>query len=290
MPNGPLRAGQAGYAATMARGGSGGRSRRVTTYRLSGRRPEPQPRNLPMLLGGAAIAGGALVAVLALTGALGGLIGQLGARIPGGTPAPSRPTALAAGTYQSRGFQPQVTFTLPDGWWIAADSASFLTLQPVDADQIGIYLFRDPSAASQDAACPLAPAPGVGKLSTDLSTWIRGLPGFVASNPRLAEVGGLRGVELDLGIVETWTASCPFAGGAPTVPLFVDQAAGLRWVAAGSERLRLSLLDVPGGGTVVVDVDAFDGSLMDGLASRATPIIQSFRFASPNASPGPGAS
>ncbi len=69
--------------------------------------------------------------------------------------------------------------------------------------------------------------------------------------------------------------------GLPTVPLFVDPAGGLRWVVAGSERLRLSLLDVPGGGTVVVDIDAFDGSLMEGLLPVAAPIVGSFSFAVP---------
>ncbi|HJW22681.1 MAG TPA: hypothetical protein VJ506_09650 [Candidatus Limnocylindrales bacterium] len=271
----------------MARGGSGSRSRRVTTYRVTARRSAPPPnRNRLLVAVGGVIVVGALGAVLVLSGTLQGLLGQLGAAIPGsGTPAPSRPATLPAGTYQSRAFQPQLTFTLPAGWWVAADSADFLQLAPVDSDQLGIYLFRDPSAASQATACPLSPEPGVGGLSTDLSTWIRGRPGFVTSNPRLAQVGGLRGVELDVGIVDSWTASCPFANGAPTVPLFVDEPARLRWVVAGSERLRLSLLDVPGGGTVVVDIDAFDGSLWDDFVNRATPIVQGFRFASPGGSP-----
>ena len=271
----------------MPRGGSGSRSRRVTTYRVTARQSAPPPnRNRLLAAVGGVIIVCALGAVLVLSGTLQGLLGQLGAAIPiSGTPAPSRPAALAAGTYQSRAFRPQLTFTVPAGWWVAADSADFLQLAPVDSDQVGLYLFRDPSAASQATACPLSPEPSVGGLSTDLSTWIRGRPGFVTSNPRLAQVGGLRGVELDVGIVDSWTASCPFANGAPTVPLFVDEGAGLRWVVAGSERLRLSLLDVPGGGTVVVDIDAFDGSLWDDFVSRATPIVQGFRFASPGTSP-----
>jgi hypothetical protein len=257
----------------------------VTTYRVTARPSAPSPNRSTLLIVLGAIVGvGALVAVLVVSGALQGLLG------PAGTPSPSRPAALPAGTYRSQAFKPQLTFTVPAGWWLASDSADFLELLPVDSDQVGIYLFRDPSAASQDAACPLSPEPSVGALSIDLSTWIRSRPGFVTSNPRLAQVGGLRGVELDVGIVDTWTASCPFANGAPTVPLFVDQASGLRWVVAGSERLRLSLLDVPGGGTVVVDVDAFDGSLMAGFLNRATPIVQGFRFGTPSASAAPGAS
>jgi hypothetical protein len=114
-----------------------------------------------------------------------------------------------------------------------------------------------------------------------MATWIRRLPGMIASSPRIVTVGGLRGVELDLSLNTGWTASCPFANGVPTVPLFVGADGSLRWVVAGNERLRVALLDVPGGGTVVVDIDAFDGSLMDGLLLAAAPIVQSLSFATP---------
>ncbi len=221
---------------------------------------------------------GSLVASLALAAVLGGCgVGGIGG--PGATPTPAGPQALPAGTYHSSAFQPQLTFTLPGGWWIAVDDPDYLALEPVTSNAVGIHVFRNPSAASQDPSCPETPQAGVGGQSTDLSSWIRSLKGLVTSNPRLAEDGGLHGVELDVSIAPGWTASCPFANGTPTVPLFVGQNASLRWVAAGSERLRLSLLDAPGGGTVVVDIDAFDGSLMDALVSQATPIIQTFSFA-----------
>ena len=210
---------------------------------------------------------------------LAGCAGAPAAATP--TPAPSLPPALAPGTYTSAAFLPAVTYTVPSGWRITQDSPDYFALQPVTSEIIGIHFFRDPLAASQDLACPTTAEPGVGTLSLELATWIRGLPGIVASSPRMVTVGGLRGVELDVAINTGWTASCPFANGVPTVPLFVGATGDLRWVVAGNERLRLSLLDVPGGGTVVVDVDAFDGTLMDGLVAAATPIVQSLSFATP---------
>ncbi len=197
------------------------------------------------------------------------------------TPAPSGPTALAPGTYSSRSFQPAVTFTLPAGWWNPADSATYLALQPVASDLAGIHLFRDPQPASQDPSCPTTAEPNVGATSVALATWIRGLPGLSVGGPLLVTVGGLQGVRLEVSIAKDWTASCPFANGLPTVPLFVGADGQLRWVAAGSERLRLDLLDVPGGGTVVVDVDAFDGALWDQLQADAAPIVASLHFAAP---------
>ncbi len=216
---------------------------------------------------------GALVA-----GLLAGCAGTSREATPVPTPAPS---ALPAGTYTSAAFRPALTYTVPAGWRVASDSSDYFALQPVGSEVTGIHLFRDPLAASQDAACPTIAEPGVGKLSLELATWIRGLRGIIASSPRIVTVGGLRGVELDLALNTGWTASCPFAEGVPTVPLFVGADGSLRWVVAGNERLRVDLLDVPGGGTVVVDVDAFDGTLMDGLLAAAAPIVQSFSFATP---------
>lgn len=220
-----------------------------------------------------------LTALLSLASVAAGCGGAQASPSP--APVASGPVALPAGTYQSRSFQPGVTFTLPEGWWIASDVADYLGIEPVNTDQAGIFLFHDPKAASQDPSCPIEPEPGVGALSTDLSAWIRSLPGLTTGNPRLVTVGGLRGSEIDVQIASGWQESCSFANGLPTSPLFVDEAGELRWVVAGSEKLRLSLLDVPGGGTVVVDIDAFDGSLMPDLLQWAVPIVNSFQFATP---------
>ncbi len=112
--------------------------------------------------------------------------------------------------------------------------------------------------------------------------WIRARPGLVVGDPVPVTLGGLAGLQLDIAIVAGWTPSCPFANGLPTVALFVGSTdANFRWVVAGSERLRLTVLDVPGAGIVVVDIDAFDGSLMDGLLPAAAPIVGSLKFGLP---------
>jgi hypothetical protein len=46
----------------------------------------------------------------------------------------------------------------------------------------------------------------------------------------------------------------------------------------GNERLRLFLLDLPGGGTVVVDLDAFDGDQVEDLIARSAGIVKSLSF------------
>jgi hypothetical protein len=198
---------------------------------------------------------------------------------PTAAPGSPGPAALPAGTYASQVFKPTVTFTLPDGWMVGADSTPYFQLLPVTSDVVGIHLFRDAKAASQDPSCPDTPAAGVGSSAKELVEWIRGRPGLVVTEPTPVTVGGLSGQRIDVSIKDGWTASCPFAGGAATVPLLVEGGGGYRWVVAGNERLRLDILDGPGGGTVIVDVDAFDGTLMDQLLTLATPIVESFSFA-----------
>lgn len=211
--------------------------------------------------------------------------GCIGAGVPpAGTPvAPASADAgLPAGEYRSNVFKPPISYTLPAGWRVVGDSADYFALQPTSSDTIGIHVFRSPSAASQAADCPIAPAPLVGSTAKDLVAWIRGRPGLVVGEPVAVSIGGLSGLQVDAAIVDGWTPSCPFANGTPTVPLFVNAAdPSFRWVVGGSERLRLNVLDVPGDGTVVVDIDDFDGSQMDSLLAAATPIVASMRFGLP---------
>lgn len=206
----------------------------------------------------------------------------------GGSAATSTPSAssgpvaspVPAGTYTSRAFQPAVTFTLPDGWEMPPDSTQMLTLRPAGSQVDTINLFRDARAASQAADCPRSEEPGVGATSGELATWIREHPGLVVSNPTMADIGGLRGVGLDVGIQQGWTESCPFANGLPTVPLITGPTTpSYHWVAYGEERMRLYILDLPSGGTVTVMIGTVIAEQVDTLIAMASPIIRSMVFA-----------
>ena len=224
--------------------------------------------------------GFALVAVVLLVSACGA------STLP--PPAAASPTAapavtpMPAGTYSSVSFNPAATFTVPGGWVLAEDSEQYLALVPSGNDLVGMYMFRDPKAASQDATCAAAPEAGVGGTSSELVKWIQGRPGLVVSTPAMATVGGLPGVAIDVALKADWTQSCPFSGGTPAVPLFNSPAID-HWVVVGNERLRLYLLDLPGGGTVVVDQDAFDGTQIEALISSSSGILRSLQFATATA-------
>jgi hypothetical protein len=204
---------------------------------------------------------------------------------PAGQPsggAAATPVPLPAGQHTSTAFQPAVTFTTTEGWVLFTDSASYLNLGPaVDGDLVGIHLFRDPLPLSQANDCPTAAQPGVSATSSStFLAWMRTLKGLTMTTPAMATIGGLPASVVDVSIKGDWTFSCSFANGAPTVPLFYGPTSGLRWVVAADERLRIYFVDLPKGGFVAVDVDAFVGTEMDGLLSAAGPIIKSMTFAS----------
>ena len=222
----------------------------------------------------------ALAAVSLVVAACGGSsLPPAGQSTPG---AAATPAPLSAGQHTSSAFQPAVTFTTGEGWVMFTDSPSYLNLGPVvGGDVVGIHLFHNPLPLAQAADCPTAAEPGVtATSSTTFLAWMKTLTGLNMTTPAMATIGGLPSSVVDVSIKADWTASCPFAGGAPTVPLLYGHTSGLRWVVASDERLRLYVVDLPKGGFVAVDVDAFVGTEMDGLLSNAGPIIKSMTFAS----------
>ena len=105
-----------------------------------------------------------------------------------------------------------------------------------------------------------------------------GLKALKVGTPRLATIGGLPGTELDLEIAAGWTQSCSFANGQPTVALLLGEQAAYHWVMYGTEKMRLTILDGPGGKPILVAVDATEGALFDDLAVNAAPIVKTFAF------------
>jgi hypothetical protein len=194
---------------------------------------------------------------------------------------PTAPPVLAVGQHRSAAFQPPVTFTVPAGWTNPVDDVSYFELMPTLDQQNGIHLFHNWQALSQAADCPYSVEPGVGTSASDLVTWIRSLKGLLVTQPAMVTVGGLPATTIDLSIVPSWKQSCSFAKGVPTVQLLIDGTRQLHWVVAGVESLRLYLVDLPGGGTLIVNVDSFDGVGFPNLLTTGSPIVKSLAIATP---------
>ncbi len=219
----------------------------------------------------------ALVAALTLAATL--LVAACGGGAPSASPgATATPTAMPPGTYTSTGFTPKVTYTVGNGWLVARDIDGYLAIQPAGADTGGVFIFKGAKAASQDASCPASPEPNIGSTSVEMVAWIRSLKGLQVSSPAMATVFGLPATSLDISLQPGWTQSCAFASGLPTVPLIMSSVID-HWVVVDNERLRLFLVDVPNQGTILVDIDAFDGTVFDSLVADAMPIVKSLTLA-----------
>ena len=189
--------------------------------------------------------------------------------------------------YGSTPNKPMIGFTVREPGWTWLYGGGGLHIVPDDTpieglySSDGIYLFHDPSIASQD--CEEAPEPGVGRSVGDLVAWLQAAPGLAVSQPTDVTVGGLDGVQLDLELDPAWQRPCSFSEGLPAVPLVMHEAdaqdtGGYHWVMLPRMSMRWFLLPWKDG-VIVVDIDNSKGGMSeDDLISAATPIVESFAF------------
>jgi hypothetical protein len=183
---------------------------------------------------------------------------------------------LEEGTYTSQSFEPALTFTVPAGWnnpWDTGGEFDLWTPGWSDGAYMfghpGLHVVRDPRPEGSGADAT------VGTSALELATWVANRPGIATAGPSPVEIGGLAGYQLDVSIAETWHGSCGDCAGLASVSLFEasgDEEDGI-WLVEGQSygTIRLILLDVPDGGTVVI---AIDGNQVD----AAMPVVDSFAF------------
>jgi hypothetical protein len=196
---------------------------------------------------------------------------------------------LEDGTFTSQRFDPALTFTVPAGWNNPWDTRGVFHLwtpgwsdgwaDPEDPDSPGLYfdypglrLTRDVRALE---SCSDAVAAGAGTSALELATWVSDHPGIATDGPSPVEIGGLAGYQLDVSIAETWHKRClgRFVSVEP-----LDGAFLVEGIASKYATSRLILLDLPDGGSVLIDID---GTQVD----AAMPVVNSFEF---GLSRGPG--
>ena len=194
---------------------------------------------------------------------------------------------LEAGMYTSQRFEPALTFTVPAGWNNVWDTRGAFDLwapgwsdngadQGTDCrsgpspcgylfDQPGLSVRRDPRP---EQGCSGYADATVGTSAIELATWVANHPAIMAGAPSPVEVGGLTGYQLDVSLADTWQKSCRERAPGAAVWLFEDLYLNEN---PGFTTMRLILLDLPDGGSVLI---AIDGTQVD----AAMPIVDSFVF------------
>ena len=177
-------------------------------------------------------------------------------------------------------------FTVPDGWDNLEDGKDDYVLATRDAPpDTDIFLQAGVAPHVQDAACSqlAPPEPGVGTSPLAIAKWIRRIPGLITTKPTPTEVGGIRGVTLDVSVSPASTHTCPFSEGQTWqygAQLFSpsDPKSEFDFGVWGDGRLRLFLLDLGESRTLMIDIEAQDKTTWDAMVPRAMPIIETFTF------------
>ena len=123
----------------------------------------------------------------------------------------------------------------------------------------------------------------VGNSAAEIAAWMASNPGVTSTPAEPVSKGGLRGVLLDIAASGTYTTVCPndrgtYPEGLPILPLFAGAGSGdLTWFIGGDERMRLYLLDMPGGGNIVISIDAIGGDF-ETLLEVTQKVIDSITF------------
>ena len=242
-------------------------------------------------------AGVLLAAVLVIAGAL--LIGSgRQAVMPASSPSPSstsapptptpRPTPegtlLSPGTLTTERLRPAISLTVPGGWTKVVDLPAMLLIVPPNADSIlqanegtivfdSISIYSNPVAGPADGSATAEP--GVGRDARSLSLWLKARPQLVASDPVSVTIGTLHGYSVDYSISASAGGLC----GVRCVNVF-NMADGIQSGILEGEADRAILLDVPGGGTLLVLIEDADGRDIDAFRAVAEPVIRSLALAS----------
>lgn len=188
---------------------------------------------------------------------------------------------LAQGTYTTKLFATQLSYTVADGWANLEDLPGNVLLVPptasaegVDAgtaDYVGLY----DGIAVASADCFERPQSDVDTTPAAMAAWFVAHPGLDTTDPTAVSVGGLDGLVLDLRLADDYTGTCPYAQpeGTPLLPMIIgarpaevhhvmccDIATRLYLLAGQAGRvLAIELSDVPGG----ADLEGLDAVVDD---------------------------
>ncbi len=193
--------------------------------------------------------------------------------------------ALEPGPHRSATFIPPFTYRIPADSGVAWDNPEDLpgtfTLHPAGPVSDAIFFFRDMRIVTPVCIPQFDESVGVG--AAEIAAWMEANPNLTATPAETVRVGGLVGVQLDIAASGAYTTVCPAAGdpypaGLPLVPLFAGAGSGEGlWFVGGDEGMRLYLLDMPGGGNLIISVDAIAGDFAT-LLEVSQPVIDSIAF------------
>jgi len=181
-------------------------------------------------------------------------------------------------TYESRAFEPALTYAVPSGWVNNIDLPSAYGLA-ADGGYIGLTTgpfvdFADPDCEDRGRT----PA-GVGTTVAEVVATLSADPRLLAAPAQAVTIGDRTGQMLDMQIAPSWTGTCAWSDGMPGVHItgITDDLSGPGFRLAGTERARLIFVDV-GESVVSITIGVTTGTDFEAFAAEVMPIIESMRF------------
>lgn len=209
--------------------------------------------------------------------------------------------SLEAGMYLSGYFEPRpegefeprfgaLTYSVPDGWAAYADlpdsygltsGSEYAAYDGSDCfdcpgTRDAITLLSDPGAATEDCG-EEQNVPGVGFGAEDLLGWMQSHPGLEVGDVTESTINGFSARSFTITAASDWTGTCDLENPFVAVPVFY-RVDSYHWTLSPDQSYGVTLIDIGGGHTVAVMVDAADEGQLDDFMAEAAPIIATFDF------------
>jgi hypothetical protein len=188
---------------------------------------------------------------------------------------------LKAGTYSTRTFEPQLTYTVPNGWANYEDDQGNAAFAPPGVslskaqqavDDILVMTIVAPATMS----CETEADTDVPDTAKGVSSWLSRHPWLSTSDPKPVAIGGLRGYVLSVRPTATGGIRC--GGPVRSVPLVVGAGGtsqGDFWLGGRTDHALVYLLNFEGFPLAII-ADS-NGKHGPSLAADAK-VIRSFHF------------
>ncbi len=221
----------------------------------------------------AAIAVGIAVPVALLIGAVRLLASGGDSNVPLTTPSTSVTLTPPPVSGRTETFEAPFTFKVPSDWSDSGEGVRYYSWDLNDASGTHLIALSSVVAATPDS-CVVQRAQGVGTSSDEMTSWLSTHPALDATTPRRVTLGAATGSYVDVQIASDWNQTC--SQGLPLVT--GEPSARQSWSIYGPGKLRIYVLDVPGGDTVTIVVDVPQKSEFHNVIDGAAAFVESFEF------------
>lgn len=174
-------------------------------------------------------------------------------------------------------------FEIPSEGWISHSYYNFRLIASENPTE-GVYssdsinFLIHPAIATRD--CEDTEDPTIGRSVDDLVGWLVDAPGLTVSEPIPVDVGGLRGVQVDLKLDPKWKRPCFWSEGLPAVPLVDHEAENGAYNIAMVPRVSMRwYVLATDDGALIIDIDDGPYDLPhEGMFRTGMEIVDSFLF------------